>query len=519
MTRMAGCPRQTSGFEFSREAIDEAVKNSRLLTMEIEFSRSCNFRCPYCYVPERSSLKNELSRREIRDVILQAKELGARKIIILGGEPTIYPHILEMIRFIGSQGLEVEMFTNGSRITAAFAKQLFEERVRVVLKMNTFNKDIQEMLTGTKGSFELIQQAFQNLKKAGYPSEEAFLAVDTVVCRQNVDEIVSMWQWLRDQDIVPYFEMITPQDNAKESEWLHVDSGRLHELFAEIAELDRSQYGQIWDPQPPLLGNRCMRHKFSCLVGSQGDVMPCVGVNIAIGNIREQKLHDIIKDSEILEDLRDHTHTIKGQCRSCEKADMCYGCRGAAYQLTGDYLASDPLCWRNADRQDEISRLPIAVDEIIPQNPPMRMVDALLAVGDRWGEVSVAVSDEMPFVGEDGTLAEVAYVEMMAQSIAALNGFKQLGTPGSSLEGYLVGAQDLEILGTARVGDRLSIRVHKEARFSNFGVVKGTVSREDTVLARGTIKIWHDTVKSGEDTMGGENRPSPRIVPDRSSSG
>ena len=87
----------------------------------------------------------------------------------------------------------------------------------------------------------------------------------------------------------------------------------------------------------------------------------------AIGNIREQKLGDIISDSEVLEDLRDHRQTIKGPCSSCEKADACYGCRGSAYQLTGDYLASDPLCWRNADRQDEIARLPFPADEIIPQ--------------------------------------------------------------------------------------------------------------------------------------------------------
>lgn len=38
--------------------------------------------------------------------------------------------------------------------------------------------------------------------------------------------------------------------------------------------------------------------------------------------------------------------TIKGPCNSCDMTDGCYGCRGAAYQLTGDYLASDPLCRR-----------------------------------------------------------------------------------------------------------------------------------------------------------------------------
>jgi radical SAM protein with 4Fe4S-binding SPASM domain len=404
-----------------------------------------------------------------------------------------------MVRFIGSHGLEVEMFTNGSRITAELARQLFDERVRVVLKMNTFDEDVQDVLTGKKGSFKLIQQAFQNLKEAGYPSEEAFLAVDTIICRQNADEIVPMWQWLRDQDIAPYFEIITPQANAKENQWLDVDSGKLGEIFTEIADLDRKRYGLTWDPQPPLLGNKCMRHKFSCLVCSQGDVMPCVGVNIPIGNIRERKLYDIIKDSEILQDLTDHLHTIKGPCRSCEKADMCYGCRGAAYQLTGDYLASDPLCWRNANRQDEIARLPFAAAEIIPQKPPMRVIDALLAVGDRSGEVSATVSDEMPFVGEDGILAETTYLELMAQSIAAVNGFKQLGGSGSSLEGYLVGAQELEILGTARVGDKLNISVRKEARYNRFAIVKGTVSRDGELLARGEIKIWHDAVRSGQD--------------------
>ena len=490
---MAGCSRQIPNFEFSRDEIEEAVGNARLLTMEIEFSRNCNFRCPYCYVPDRAPLKNQLSRDEIRDVILQAKDMGARRIIILGGEPTIYPHILEMIRFIRSEDLEVEMFTNGSRVTADFARRLFEERVRVVLKMNTFDENVQDMLTGRKGSFKSIQRTFENLKAAGYPSEEAFLAVDTIICQQNIDEIVPMWKWLRDQHIVPYFEIITPQAKAKENDWLNVDPRRLHEVFAEVSEIDRTRYGQIWDPQPPLLGNKCMRHKFSCVVCSQGDVLPCVGVDIPIGNIRKRRLYDIIKDSEILQDLKDHTHTIKGPCRSCEKASWCYGCRGAAYQTTGDYLASDPLCWKNADRQDEIARLPFPTDGVLPQKRPMLIVDELVSAGERSAEVSVTVSDEMPFVSEDGTLDEVAYFEMLAQSIAALDAFKNVDVTESSTEGYLVGAQDLKIMGTARVGDTLNIFVYKESRFGNFGVISGTVSRDGTVLAEGEIKIWHET--------------------------
>ena len=47
------------------------------------------------------------------------------------------------------------------------------------------------------------------------------------------------------------------------------------------------------------------------------------------------------------------------------------------YRLTGDYLGSDPVCSKNVDRQDEIARLPFAVDEIVPQKRPMRVIDQL----------------------------------------------------------------------------------------------------------------------------------------------
>lgn len=76
---------QLYNLEFTEQEIKEAVAAGRLLSMEIEFSRICNFRCSYCYVPEKRECTDELSRDEIKDLLLQAKELGAQKIIILGG--------------------------------------------------------------------------------------------------------------------------------------------------------------------------------------------------------------------------------------------------------------------------------------------------------------------------------------------------------------------------------------------------------------------------------------------------
>lgn len=338
---------QLYNLEFTEDEIRAAAAADRLLSMEIEFSRECNFRCAYCYLEERTVAAGEMSRQEIKEVILQAKELGARKIIILGGEPSIYSHLIEMLRFLGELGLEIEMFTNGSGVTDELAAVLAEERVRVVVKMNSRDAAIQDHLAGKKGACEIIDQALERLHRAGYPSEELFLAASTVICRQNLAELVELWQWLRSKRIEPYFEILTPQANALRNTWLDVEAAELRELFTRLAALDRERFGREWEPQPPLVGNRCMRHQVSCVVTAVGDVMPCVGVTIPLGNVRDQRLADILKYSEVVRNLKNYRETIKGPCGTCEKSEECYGCRGAAYQMTGDYLASDPTCWKN----------------------------------------------------------------------------------------------------------------------------------------------------------------------------
>jgi radical SAM protein with 4Fe4S-binding SPASM domain len=241
----------------------------------------------------------------------------------------------------------------------------------------------------------------------------------------------------------------------------------------------------------------CMRHRFSCVVTSYGYVLPCPGLEIPLGNVRSQKLGDIIKDSEILADLKDQAKRIKGSCRNCEKIRICCGCRGRAYLATGDYLASDLICINNKAVEHKTVTLPLPVDEIIPQKPPMRIIDSLDKLAERSASCSVLIKKDMPFINDDGSVDNVAYLEMIAQSIAALNGFRNMNESESSPEGYLLGAKNLSILGKAEAGESLSIAVFKYARYGGFGIVKGIVSNNNGIIARGEIKVWHKTDEPG----------------------
>ncbi len=480
------CHSPVGGFEYPKEQIAAAVERKGLLTMEIEFSLACNFRCPYCY-SESEERGAWLTAEQIDDVILQAKQLGAGKIIILGGEPMIYPSIHDRIRFIRTQGMQVEMFTNGSCMSEENAKFMFDHNVAVVLKINSRKASLQNEMAGRDDAYDIIWSALENLRRAGYPAPDRRLAASSVICEQNIGELPDLWRWLRKSGIEPYFEMITPQGRGSDDAWRALSVERQHALFEEIARIDREEFGYVWEPQPPLVGNRCLRHSYSCLVSASGEVMPCVGVTVPLGNVTETPLKEILEKSEVMENLRDYRNMIKGPCGECEKAELCYGCRGAAYQLTGDYLASDPLCWRNRDRQ--IESLPEAVDKYLPHRRPMLIIDTLCSVGERKGHISAGIRGDNPFLDDDGVLEESAYVEMIAQAVAALEGFHMNPHRRANHQGVLLGVRRFSIKGASRKGDRLDIYVEKLGRFGEFGAVSGTVTGAGKEIAAGELSF------------------------------
>jgi len=336
------------GRHFSDEDIAHARDNGGLLSMEIETSHICNLRCIYCYSAAGRAHHNELTLDEILDVIRQGIDLGLRRAILIGGgEPMLYPRIYDIIEFLNKHDIAIDLFTNGTLIDADDAKRLYDNNVEVVVKCNSLDPAVQDMLVDTAGAFDMIQQGIHHLFDAGYPDETHPMGVETIICQQNYDELPTLWRWARDRKITPYFEMITFQGKAQDRHELNVSVEDHHRLFEDLARIDKNEYGIEWQPHPPVAALSCSRHEYSCTVTSTGYVQPCVGVDIKVGNVRHDSLANIIKTSPVIKSLRNIRNEIKGACAECDHLPECYGCRGMAYHLTGDFLAPDPLCWHN----------------------------------------------------------------------------------------------------------------------------------------------------------------------------
>lgn len=340
------CPNEHWGLEFSQQEIAACKAKQGLLSLELELSRACNLRCIYCYAESGVALKNELRLEEILAIIDQAANLGAKKIIILGGgEPLLYPHIVDVIDHIKSHNMDVDLFTNATLITPKMAQILYDRNVAISMKTNSQQEAIQDELAGRKNTWKEIKQGFKALQDVGYPDTDHTLGIETIICAQNYAEIPTLWRFARDNNIIPYIETMTDQGRATEHESLHISPEKVKAMFERLAVIDKEEYGNSWLPRPPLAGSHCARHEYSCTVTSIGEVLPCPGVSIATGNIREQPLDEILRGSSVIQELRNIRTNIHGKCKECEHLEFCYGCRGNAYQCTGDHLASDPACW------------------------------------------------------------------------------------------------------------------------------------------------------------------------------
>jgi radical SAM protein with 4Fe4S-binding SPASM domain len=78
-------------------------------------------------------------------------------------------------------------------------------------------------------------------------------------------------------------------------------------------------------------------------VSHQGEIYPSGFLPVRGGNVLENSLTDVYRNSELFKTLRD-TSLRGGKCGACEYQKICGGSRSRAYAFTGDYLAEDPRC-------------------------------------------------------------------------------------------------------------------------------------------------------------------------------
>lgn len=131
-------------------------------------NRQCNIRCEWCYAAETKYTKeDEMTLEYAQDVVDTMYWEQTHNIIILGGEPTLWQPLPDLIKWINEKypDVTVTVVTNGIRFASEkYMESLADCVYRVGMSLKAANKQQQIDLTKTD-TFDQALKAITNLSQ------------------------------------------------------------------------------------------------------------------------------------------------------------------------------------------------------------------------------------------------------------------------------------------------------------------------------------------------------------------
>ena len=329
----------------------------------------CNLSCKHCYARATEEASgDELLTEEAKRLIDELADWGARFLVLDGGEPLCRPDFLEIASYAAGRGLMTGVGSNGTLIDRAMAEKMKEAGVQsVAISVDSVRGEVHDAFRGKKGAFYQAMAGALACKEAGLPFQFGM-----VIRKETLAEVPEMLKLAVDSgaDTAELFDLVEAGRAKEECRGEALSPEERKQVMAGLAQAQVDcpiiirvpacpMYPLVLQERkivprhfPPELLVRIPYYGRGCAAGMpsgyikicpNGDVYPCMLLQINLGNIREKSLREIWNESPVLKQLR--SRELKGKCGECRHKNSCGGCRGRAYEETGDILAPDAGCW------------------------------------------------------------------------------------------------------------------------------------------------------------------------------
>lgn len=324
-------------------------------------------KCKHCRaeaIPERSP--DELTTKEIKELIDDIKKMGSR-LIISGGDPFKREDLFEILKYAKKVKLPVGVTPTTSPL-ADFEKikKLKEYNIYALgISIDGGGARSHDSFRGEKGTFKYAQNVLEYARELNIPVQ-----VNTTLAKDTINEIKKIYSFLKrysppvkrwsiffliptgrgvelslpsEEDIREVFEFL--YQKSKEAPF-HITTTEApsYRAFYLLKEMNKGKNLDLIIKENRRLGLGVRDGNGVVFVSHKGYVYPSGFLPIRLGNVREQKLSEIYKSSNVLRDLRD-SNKLKSKCGICRFKEICGGSRARAYAIKGDYLEEDPLCF------------------------------------------------------------------------------------------------------------------------------------------------------------------------------
>jgi radical SAM protein len=331
-----------------------------------EVTQACDLACVHCRAsaqPERNPA--ELTTEQGYRLLDEIRSFGEPLMVFTGGDPLKRPDLYDLIRYSVKIGLRTNVTPSATPLLTAEAIEGFRAAgiARMAISLDGPDAATHDEFRGIPGTFDRAMFALRHARDIGLDTQ-----LQTTVTRRNMARLAEvaeiakevrtrMWSLFflivtgraeeGDDLVAPEYEQVfefmyelskTAPFGVKTTEAMH--------YRRYVAQRIKAEHGVTENPNAKGVAWRTAGvsdGKGFVFVSHTGEIFPSGFFPVSGGNVLEDSLTDVYRNSDLFLALRD-TSQRHGKCGICEYRNICGGSRSRAYALTGDFLAEDPRC-------------------------------------------------------------------------------------------------------------------------------------------------------------------------------
>jgi len=341
-------------------AMNAPARSRKLKQFVLKPTVFCFHRCPYCdlrqdyyrdMVADRKKLLPLAGPGERRpnpghmplDMALrtidEAAALGMEELQLSGGDPLLYPHLVEVIRAARKHpGVFVLMNSVGTGVTAGKAREIIDAGLGAWnFSVDTLDPVLYERLRGVRGALPTIMNAIATVREAGAGFPGFRFNYMTVITRQNFRGLPELLAHCVDAGAASVYLMNVYGDTTGESLLNEAEIGEFRDqvvpqMLTVLKDKDTapavqanaaqvlgsffapdnpdSSYAQgIYWPGKEAARTACRIPDYYSLIEPDGRVLPCCQVEIShqgeVGNVAGTPLGEVWAGGEFERFRRD----------------------------------------------------------------------------------------------------------------------------------------------------------------------------------------------------------------------
>ena len=243
-----------------------------LRSLSLEITSGCNLRCLHCYAESGPGLaaQDVLGVHDYLRLIVDARDLGCRMILFIGGEPTTYAGLPELIRCARRNDYQgIEVFTNATLLSDSLLRIFRDCNVLLLFSFYSNVPAAHDSITQVTGSFARTVSGIRRALALGVS-----VTANVVTMETNSSTINDTRDFLDRLGVTS------------------VGTERVRGIGRGRTMVSSSGFDELC--------HRCWAG--SLAVGSDGNCYPCpMGREFPVGNIRNASLAEIVNGARLKE--------------------------------------------------------------------------------------------------------------------------------------------------------------------------------------------------------------------------